>query len=116
MSKDKKITIDEKVYVPESSAETLEDYVIVRSRDAGVFAGFLLERKGNEVVLKNSRRLWYWSGAASLSQLAIDGVGNPSDCKFPCEVPVHTILGVCEVIACTEKSKKSIAGVEVWQE
>ena len=46
-------------------------YVIVRTHSAGVFAGNLLSRKGKEVVLTNARRLWYWIGAASLSELAV---------------------------------------------
>ena len=61
-------------------------YVIVRTYSAGVFAGELESRKGQEVVLLNVRRIWYWSGAASLSQLAMEGTKDPSNCKFPCEV------------------------------
>ena len=36
------------------------DYVIVRTCSAGVFAGTLASRIGQEVTLKNARRLWYW--------------------------------------------------------
>lgn len=61
----------------------LENYVIVRTYSAGVFAGELVSRNGKEVELKNARRPWYWSGASSLSQLSVDGVKNPKDCKFP---------------------------------
>lgn len=46
-------------------------YVIVRTYTAGAFAGELESRNGREVVLLNARRIWYWSGAASLSQLAM---------------------------------------------
>ena len=51
-------------------------YVIVRTYSAGVFAGNLKSRDGKEVTLTNARRLWYWSGAASLSQLAVAGTGD----------------------------------------
>ena len=44
------------------------NYKIVRTYSAGVFAGTLVSRNGKEVVLENARRLWYWAGAASLSQ------------------------------------------------
>ena len=90
-------------------------YVIVRGQASGVFAGELVKREGREVTLKNSRRLWYWSGAASLSQLAVDGTSNPKDCKFPAEMPEHVVLDALEVIAVTEKAQKSIKGVAVWQ-
>jgi hypothetical protein len=61
-------------------------YVIVRTYSAGVFAGTLESRKGKEVVLTGVRRLWYWAGAASLSQLAMTGPSKPESCKFPVEV------------------------------
>lgn len=89
-------------------------YVIVRTYSAGVFAGFIKSRKGQEVVLENARRLWYWSGAASLSQLAMEGVKNPGNCKFPVEIKEVELLQAIEIIPCTEKAKKSIAEVSVW--
>lgn len=65
--------------------------------------------------LKDARRLWYWDGAASLSQLAVDGVCAPRNCKFTLTVPTMTVLGVIEIIPCTEKAIKSIDGVPVWK-
>jgi len=91
-------------------------YVIVRTYSAGVFAGFLFRENGKEVVLKNSRRLWYWKGAASLSQLAVDGVSKPEECKFPIEMPENTLKEVIEIIPITEKAKKSIESVPIWSE
>lgn len=90
-------------------------YVIVRTQSAGVFAGYLESRNGREVVLRNARRIWFWSGAASLSQLATDGTSNPNDCKFPCEVDRVELLEVIEILNVTEKAKKSIQSVKVWE-
>lgn len=90
-------------------------YVIVRTQSAGVFAGYLKARDGSEVVLLNARRLWRWAGAASLSQLAVDGVSKPEECKFPVPVEEETLLGVIEILSVTEKAKTSIDGVEIWQ-
>lgn len=91
-------------------------FVIIRASQAGVFAGNLASRKGTEVVLTNSRRLWYWSGAASLSQMAVDGVSDPRNCKFPAVIEGnHTILGVCEIIPVSKKAETSIKAVPVWQ-
>ncbi len=89
-------------------------YVIVRTYSAGVFAGELESREGREVVLKNARRLWYWSGASSLSQLAMEGVKNPNECKFPCLVDSVILLEAIEIIDTTEAARKSIEGVPVW--
>lgn len=91
------------------------DYVIVRSYAAGVFAGYLKSKKEKEVVLTKARRLWYWSGAASLSQLAMEGVKNPNQCKFPCEVDEVTITEACEILSVTKKAKTSIAEVPIWK-
>lgn len=91
-------------------------YVIIRSRDSGVHAGYLKKRNSiASVTLVDSRRLWQWSGAATLSQLAEEGVKKPEDCKFP--MPVHEIeiIGICEVSKCTELARKSIEGVKIWK-
>lgn len=90
-------------------------YVIVRTYSAGVFAGFLQSKKGKEVVMRNARRLWYWKGAASLSQLAVDGVSSPTDCKFPCEVDQIVLTEAIEILYVTEKAKASIASVPTWK-
>ena len=90
-------------------------YVIVRTYSAGVFAGYLENRKGKEVKLSNARRLWYWDGAASLSQLAVDGVSKPKNCKFPVEVPIVELMEAIEILPVSEKAKNSIASVKIWK-
>lgn len=92
-----------------------QPYVIVRTHSAGVFAGHLKSRKGKEVELTNARRLWYWKGAASLSQLAVDGVSCPNECKFPCAVERIQLTEAIEILDVTAKAKASIEGVPVWQ-
>lgn len=89
--------------------------VIIRADKAGVFFGTLKEKNGSEVVLTDCRRIWYWSGAASLSQLAMEGVKRPNNCKFTIVVPTIMILGVIEIIPCTEEAIKSIESVSVWK-
>ena len=91
-------------------------YVIVRTYSAGVFAGYLKERNGKEVVMLNARRIWSWAGAASLSQLATDGTSKPESCKFPCEVSRIELTEAIEIIDVTEKAEKSIKSVEVWKQ
>ena len=90
-------------------------YVIVRTYSAGVFAGSLVSRKGREVVLRDARRLWYWSGAASLSELAIRGVKNPDACKFPDPVPRVELLEAIEILDVMPEARKSIEAVQPWR-
>lgn len=115
------ITVNGVVYVPKDSVQSAAKnkdglkYVIVRTYSTGVFAGYLESRNGQEVVLLNARRIWYWAGAASLSQLAIDGTSKPSDCKFPAPVQRVELLQSIEILDCTEKAQKSIEGVSEWK-
>lgn len=91
-------------------------YVIVRTFSAGVFAGELVSRKGQEVVMQNARRIWYWTGAASLSQLATDGTSSPNTCKFPAPVSRVELLQAIEILDVTPAARKSIEGVPVWKQ
>lgn len=92
-----------------------ETYYIVRCDRAGVFAGYIKSRNGREVVLTNVRRLWYWDGAASLSQMAVNGVTKPRNCKFTVTVPEIVVLDAIEILACSDKAEQSIRGVPEWK-
>ena len=123
MEKCKSIIIDGTEYTPtkdKKPAETYKgmEYVCIRSYSAGCFCGYLKNESedGRKVELIKARRLWYWSGASSLSQLAMEGVKNPNDCKFPCEVDNIKIMEVCEIIQLTEQARKSIEGVPNWKQ
>lgn len=89
--------------------------VIIRGSRSGVEFGTLVAQNGSEVTLENARRIWYWSGAASLSQLAKDGTSNPDGCKFTVTVDSITILDTIEIIPCTDKAIKSIEEVNTWK-
>lgn len=89
---------------------------IVRTYSAGVFYGeYDVNTKGKEGVVQNARRLWYWEGAASLSQLANDGTNKPEKCKFTQQVERVFLKEIIEVIPCTEKAQESIEAVKVWE-
>lgn len=99
--------------------DVLNRKVIIRANRAGVFYGTLKEKRetpaGVEVVLSDSRRLWYWDGAASLSQLALEGVKKPQNCKFSVAVPEHAVMQVIEIIPCSDEAITSIDAVKVWR-
>ena len=121
MEMENEINVNGQVYVLKKTlnqqAKKIDNmlYVIVRTNSAGVFAGYLKSKIGQEVELINVRRLWYWSGAASLSQLAMEGVANPKDCKFPCEVDSIILDQTIETITCTEQARLSIKNVPIWK-
>ena len=89
--------------------------VIVRGESSGVFYGTLKEQNGREVTLSRCRRIWFWDGAASISQLAVDGTSSPEKCKFTVYVDVISILDAIEIIPVTSKAIESIESVESWK-
>ena len=89
--------------------------VIIRGDKSGVFYGELESRNGREVKLRNCRRLWYWDGACSISELAVNGTKRPHNCKFTVVVDSIEILEAIEVIECTPESIESIENVEIWK-
>ena len=123
MSNKETITIDGIKYIKESAATGKSlalpvdglKCVMVRTYSAGVHFGYLKKHTGKEVVLLNSRRVWYWDGAASLSQLAIDGTSSPDKCKFPCAVPEITLTEAIEIIPITKEAKESLYGIKEWK-
>ncbi len=90
---------------------------IIRTNRAGVFYATLTEFDATNRIatLTDCRRLWYWSGAASLSQLAIEGVKNPDACKFTITVPEMQVMEVIEIIPCSASAVKNIESVSVWK-
>ncbi len=108
-------------YVPKDSAKAAPEmcpdgYCVIRTRSAGVFAGWLPEWDGGLTgTVSNARRLWYWSGAASLSQLAMEGVKNGKECKFAMPVPTLALTEIIEVIPCSKAAFDNIKAVPEWK-
>lgn len=88
---------------------------IVRCKGAGVFFGEISKRDGDTMELSNVRQLWYWDGAASLMQLAKEGVSKPQTCKFTVTLDSIEVFNVIEVLPCTDKATESINAVEAWR-
>lgn len=91
--------------------------VIVRTNRAGVFFATLSEFDAQTRIaeLKDCRRIHYWEGACSLSQLAEEGPKYPDRCRFSLYVPVMQVMEVIEIIPCSDKAIKTIEGVDAWK-
>ena len=94
--------------------------VLIRSRDAGVHFGYLKKEEftqsGKVVVLINTRRVWYWDGASSLSQMALEGVKKPDNCRFSVIVPENEIVNVIETINLTSTAIENLYKVRIWRQ
>lgn len=114
------ITVNGEIYVKKGTkftpAEAMGDmpFCIVRTYSAGVFAGYIESRKDKNVVIRNAIRLWQWAGAASLSQLAMEGVAKPSECKFGMPVDQIVVTEAIEILSCSEAARLCIEGVKSW--
>ena len=89
-----------------ATAKTAKKAVIVRTYSAGVFFGYLQARSGKDVELTRARRIWFWTGANTLSEIALHGVGPGSKIAEPVTV---TLTEAIEVISC---SKEGAANME----
>lgn len=100
---------------PRKAASKAEaPFVIIRTYSAGVHFGRLAERSGKEVRLTETRRIWYWKGAASLSELALRGVKHPTDCRFTVTLPEITLTEAIEIIPCSAEAVANIQAVPEW--
>lgn len=114
------MTTKKKTTKKKSAASTAKQpYVIVRATRAGVHAGYLVSDKGAFLRLRSARRIWFWSGAASLSEIAVYGC-NPvksGECRFGARVEDQRIASgdVCEVIVCQPEGQAMIEGQKEWR-
>jgi hypothetical protein len=85
-------------------------YVIARCYSAGVHAGEVVSVDGENVILKNSRRLWQWKAKDGIALSGVAQSGIKSDSKVDTLNPEIYLTGVCELIPCSEVAKVSING------
>lgn len=92
-----------------------QQYFIVRCYGAGVFFGKIKERKEKEVTLQDCRKIWYWSGAAAVEQLAMTGPKNPKECKITVRVPEMIVMDPLQIIPCTQEAVDVIERIAEWK-
>ena len=127
-----KIEIDKKSvfiggveYIPKDSVQTNNfaeqvdgmDFCIVRGDRSGVFFGYIksISPDGKQVELINSRNIYYWEGAAGISQLAEFGTSTPSNCKFTVPVKRRRLTDIIQIDYITETAKVILEKVPQWK-
>jgi hypothetical protein len=91
---------------------------IIRADKAGVFLCRISSTDGDTYKVTNLRRLYYWAGALDVSAIALEGVSNPSGCKFSVQLgddDISTIHNVLESHPVSEKALEIINKVKVWK-
>lgn len=89
-------------------------HVIVRSHLAGVFFGILIGKKDDEIILKDARKFFYFSGANTVEDLATHGALNADRCKLTVSVSEIIIDKFEQIIPCTKNAIKQIKSIPVW--
>lgn len=84
-------------------------YVIVRTYSAGVHVGVLKSLDGTKVVLADSRRIWSWSGAFTLSEISIFGISSG---RMSVPVPEILLTEAVEVIPASVEAEKCLRTLE----
>ena len=86
--------------------------VIIRTYSAGVWCGILEQKSGNEVVLKDARRMWRWWAAESISLSGVANFGIMRD-KSKIAPKVDGVwLEAIEIIPVTQIASDSIFKAE----
>lgn len=87
------------------------EYCVFRCTSAGVHAGVLESHSAGEAVVRDARRLWFWSaaGGVALSGVAQFGLKKTGS-KIDVVVPRMLIRGVDEIIPCSAVAEESIRG------
>lgn len=95
-----------------------DQFYIIRADRAGVFMGKIAFVNGTTIGITALRRLYYWSGALDVSQLAKSGVTNPNNCKFSeqlADTDLSVVTNLIEFHPMTESAIKSLNSVKVWK-
>lgn len=106
-----KKTVKKKAVKRATTRKSTKPYCVIRTFSAGVHVGILESRDGREVVLSDSRRIWKWSGANTLNEIALRGIGGG---KVSEAVASITLTEAIEVIPCTAAAEANLRAAS-WQ-
>jgi hypothetical protein len=87
--------------------------VLVRDDKAGVHVGTLVALSAEAVTLSNARKVWYWTGAASVHGIAVRGLSQAGSKVAPMVSEVIS-FHVCEVVEMTNEGYASVMECPEW--
>lgn len=98
--------------VADVASEMIGKYVLIRTYSAGVWAGHLGKKSGNEVILYEARRMWQWKAkeGISLSAVAVNGIDS-GDSRIATPVP-EVWMEAIEIIPFSDTAWKTVSGAK----
>lgn len=85
-------------------------HVIIRTYSAGNWFGLLDQKAGNEVIIKNARRMRRWKASKSITLSGVARYGIDQEKSKIVDAVDAVWLEAIEIIPCTEVAIKSIGG------
>jgi hypothetical protein len=92
------------------STPFINQHVLVRTFSAGVHIGVLVTKEGTNVVLRDSRRIWKWNGAFTLSEVATTGIKKVGS-RLSVSVPVIELTQAIEIIPTSHAAQASYEAI-----
>lgn len=89
--------------------------IIARIERAGVFHGILDYKDAEITRMKDVRRIYYWKGALSVTDMAVNGILNDSQVTIPASVVEFETPQVVELIECSNISSEIIENIKPWK-
>lgn len=87
-------------------------HVIIRTYSAGVWFGVLDQKAGNEVIIKNARRMRRWKVNQSITLSGAARYGIDQEKSKIVDAVDAVWLEAIEIIPCTKVAIKSIGGAK----
>lgn len=88
---------------------------IVRGNNSGVFYATVVKIEDKTVVeMQDVRRVYYWDGANTISDLAVQGSKTSYNCKITVPVEQVVITDCVEINVCTEKAINNLDSIKIW--
>lgn len=88
--------------------------VIARIDRAGVFHGILTAKDAETTTMSDVRRIYYWRGALSVTDMSVTGVAEGSKVTVPAKCVEFETAKVIELIECSAEASKSIESIKSW--
>ncbi len=101
----------EEVMIAKTDHPFIGRYCVIRTYSAGVHIGTLRFSNGFEIILENARRIYYWKGAFTLHEVALNGVSEGS--KLSAVIP-EIALPCVEIIPCSDDIAKRFQEYPVY--
>lgn len=102
---------------PDIHSRHIGQYVIVRSRNEGINAGFVVAADETGIVLSEARRIWYHRPADETAWY--EGVANSGlrhDSKISAAVTEKVIVENYSITVCKKQAEESIRGFKAHEQ